>query len=140
MNSHILQPSTVQSFRNLTKESCGFAEAPHRADQKLAAWLERMRAHGSVTGNAHQRGAATGISQSSPRKRATSLALTHPSFSLHNFTDTGAYRQPSYPCEQPGPCSPRPRGQIYGRNLHQNLLSFSADHSDGLSHTEHRNL
>lgn len=131
----LLQPSTVQSFRNLTKESCGFVAVSHGADQRQTKdWPLGSRGSGSTVPllATLPREATTG-SQRSPRECILPQALTHPGFPLGNFTKPG----------QQSPRSRQPQCQVHRGSLHQDLrLSSSEDHCHGLSHIEgiERNL
>lgn len=129
VNSHILQPSTVQSFRNLTKESCGFVEVSHRADQRLAAWFKGIREYSSSTGNTYMREATMG-SQRVPQGSASCPRLP-PTQASHWATSRRLGQQ--------SPRSPRPQRQVRRRSLHQNLqLRVRGPLSWALTHPGYR--
>lgn len=50
----------IQSFRNSTKESCGFMQVSHRADQTTITWLKGIREYSSAAGVDTKAKAATG--------------------------------------------------------------------------------
>ena len=126
VNSPILHPSTVQSFRNLTKESCGSAEVSHGADQRLVAGFKGIREYSTVTGSASEREATAG-SPSSPWQCVLPQALAHPGFPLCNFTEPWAAEPTLTPTPAPRPQEKPPprsaaevqRGPLPGALTHQ---------------------
>lgn len=133
VNSHILQPDAVQSFRNPTKGSCGFVEVSHRADQRKITWLRGIREETSVTGNGYKRKAPTGT-RTIPQGN-----VLHPRVSRARAPRWAASRRRGLissrliAMSSRALCSPQPRGQVHRRSVHQNLLlSFKEGHCDRL--------
>lgn len=85
MNRHILQPTRVQSFRHLTKGSCGSVKVSHGVGQKTITWLEGIGEYSAITSNGYQKRATIGSQNNFPNKCYYAPG-SHPPKLLHRAT------------------------------------------------------